>query len=111
MLGGSGVRLSHKDADLAPVLMFTNSKSIREFNFYLGPIPLLGNTFLLFKNPHGSFNSFLWIGIDILGIFVPYFINLPLGFQLLSIFKNFTIRKNGNPRITKKKNEVLFIKK
>ena len=41
MLGGSGVRLSHKDADLAPVLVFINSKSIRDFNFYLGSIPLL----------------------------------------------------------------------
>ena len=41
MLGGSGVRLSHKDADFAPVLMFTNSKSITEFNFHLGSIPLL----------------------------------------------------------------------
>ena len=25
--------------------------------------------------------------------------------------KNYTIRKNGNPRISKKKNEVLFMKK
>ena len=41
VLGGGGVRLSHKDADLAPVLMFTNSKSLTEFNFHLGSIPLL----------------------------------------------------------------------